>query len=902
MGSRIRVVRGRQFRDFGAGDTGVVVRVDWPSQMCEVAFDGHGPVAAALPVAMRHLEPERSHAAPALLSPRGQKAAEELLWSPERESAFQQQPLMKPQSALALAAGARAEDLAYERALREQQERIRLEATELRRMAAFSDASPAAPAAAVAAAPVTPGLGASAASAALVNAMEDEEALAAAVQASATATAAARVTGMMEVASLRSSINELRELIVHEAKQRVAGLQEISLDLERFTREMELVRADMALRADVRAELEGMSGKHVDVACEIDAIRTRHGELESLCLTLQESRSTEAERHGAKALDAARDLLEQRLAPVHGTLESMSGLASRIESLAKLQEWADVQERRHMELHASLEGRDTALEARMREFAESQHGSLLQRLEERRHTELHASLNGRDAALEARLREFAESHHGNLLQRLEANGRELKNALSDRDDRFRQFSIFHDGHNGRLDDLTAKLEDLSKLHGDRHRQALDHWEQKFALVDQNMSVSSQWEQKHALLSQRLSGIEQWEQKFVLLDQRLSSIAQWEQRFDNLSSRIDGVVQRGLLSPEQRERERAQASALEADRESLSRRLDSLAARLDAHTSELANKADREAALAARIDEVVKHFGAEVARHDASHDMKLGELAKVEDKTRELLESHISFAREKERTLNGQLSSRIDALAEGLATEARIREEAVRNLESFCRSSEDLLRRSTAAAVAPAQSSADLEQQLKTLLSDVREEVEFGRREEANRHHEAEISRRRLRLELDGLREDVGKREFREQRALPVTAGVTRQVLIPQPNIPFQLSEVPVVQVNSPGTTRFLTARSQATQELRLPDAPLTPPASSSLEATTAVPLTSVLSSLPALQKQSDVTQRWSSTPAANFRSASPTGTPGGAREVPVIVETTTAPLRPKEAHFFAASR
>jgi len=54
---------------------------------------------------------------------------------------------------------------------------------------------------------------------------------------------------MMEVASLRSSINELRELLVHEAKQRVAGLQEVGLNVGCIVQELGALRANMALHA-----------------------------------------------------------------------------------------------------------------------------------------------------------------------------------------------------------------------------------------------------------------------------------------------------------------------------------------------------------------------------------------------------------------------------------------------------------------------------------------------------------------------------------------------------------------------------------------------------------------------------------------------------------------------------
>jgi len=53
VGSRVRVIRGRHFRDFGAGDSGVVLLSDSGAGTCTVAFDRGGE---PLQVAVRHLE------------------------------------------------------------------------------------------------------------------------------------------------------------------------------------------------------------------------------------------------------------------------------------------------------------------------------------------------------------------------------------------------------------------------------------------------------------------------------------------------------------------------------------------------------------------------------------------------------------------------------------------------------------------------------------------------------------------------------------------------------------------------------------------------------------------------------------------------------------------------------
>lgn len=53
LGTRVQVVKGRRFEDFGSGDTGIVVHIDADGGVCDVAFDGSN--TEPLQVALRYL-------------------------------------------------------------------------------------------------------------------------------------------------------------------------------------------------------------------------------------------------------------------------------------------------------------------------------------------------------------------------------------------------------------------------------------------------------------------------------------------------------------------------------------------------------------------------------------------------------------------------------------------------------------------------------------------------------------------------------------------------------------------------------------------------------------------------------------------------------------------------------
>jgi len=288
----------------------------------------------------------------------------------------------------------------------------------------------------------------------------------------------------------------------------------------------------------------------------------------------------------------------------------------------------------------------------------------------------------------------------------------------------------------------------------------------------------------------------------------------------------------------------------------------------------------------------------------------------------------------------QISARVDALSEGLATEARVRDEAVQNLESQCtQTCED--RDQCLQEIAPTASTLELEGQLKSLLVEVREEAQFGRREEAQRHQEAELSLRRLRSELDSLRGDVSRKEERGPAAVQV---------VMQPQMPRPMQEVRQnVRTSSapakprPVRTAALTPAAPplfstmtmpvqpsastpsllSTQRMPMPSPNGTPherwipspvasyrPASplGPGERTSTTPLLMSTLTMPAqslisthadaavLRPSLNATprERWSNSPVPSYRPASPAG-PGRhmAREVPIVVEATSAPFQPR---------
>lgn len=153
-----------------------------------------------------------------------------------------------------------------------------------------------------------------------------------------------------------------------------------------------------------------------------------------------------------------------------------------------------------------------------------------------------------------------------------------------------------------------------------------------------------------------------------------------------------------------------------------------------------------------------------------------------------------------------LQLRVDALTEGLATEARIREEAVWRLEAVCRKTgEDAAvvghqaaRKAAAAAEAGRETS---ERHLHALLEKVRadaERTEGDWREEARRRQDAERTLRELRGEIEGLRSELSQRDPRLRAGVvisgePVTvqSALRTPPMTPRSLAPQRVSSVPL---------------------------------------------------------------------------------------------------------------
>jgi len=297
-GDRVRVVRGRQFQNFGAGDAGVAVRVDRDAGTCDVAFDGRD---GCLTVAIRYLEadgsgaaklhtpvPGRSlhagdsrHRASSNASSVTDPDRHEVMWDgilaadgSEQHGQQQQQQLQQQQDlwdAVATEVTSQPTRLAAEAQssvvsggaddefdLHGKQWK---QATDLlqdvRRLRDMHSPS------------------------AAMHGVDATVALNEAVQASASATAAAAANAVGEVGALRLAFNELRELILQEAEQRVAGLWVVQDGLRHATVQ--------------QSPHDGLARR--DKFC----YDQRQAELLSLCASLQNLKDQHARTLGPKS-------------------------------------------------------------------------------------------------------------------------------------------------------------------------------------------------------------------------------------------------------------------------------------------------------------------------------------------------------------------------------------------------------------------------------------------------------------------------------------------------------------------------------------------------------------------------------------------------------------------------
>eukprot|EP00419_Tripos_fusus_P043735 CAMPEP_0172814206 /NCGR_PEP_ID=MMETSP1075-20121228/11112_1 /TAXON_ID=2916 /ORGANISM="Ceratium fusus, Strain PA161109" /LENGTH=788 /DNA_ID=CAMNT_0013653993 /DNA_START=31 /DNA_END=2397 /DNA_ORIENTATION=+ len=358
-GDRVRVVRGRQFQNFGAGDAGVAVRVDRDAGTCDVAFDGR---EGCLTVAIRYLEadsfgaaklqapgPGRSlhtgdsrHRASSNTSSVTDPDRHEVMWdgilatdgSEQREQQQQQQQqqeqLQEQEPEQHDLWNAVADEIIGQPARcasevqpsivsdgavgeRELHERRRQQASDLlghvRRLREIH--TPSGPQ-----------------DAAGFCGVDATAALNEALQASASATAAAAANAVGEVGALRLAFNELRELILQEAEQRVAGLWVVQDGLRHVT---------------------GQQSPHDGFVQRERRYDQRQAELVSLCASLQNLKDQHATGLGLagsatgttnpkdwelsvqlpltvrlNSLDDRFSLVEERLAQLSGRIEALA--------------------------------------------------------------------------------------------------------------------------------------------------------------------------------------------------------------------------------------------------------------------------------------------------------------------------------------------------------------------------------------------------------------------------------------------------------------------------------------------------------------------------------------------------------------------------------------------------
>lgn len=269
-----------------------------------------------------------------------------------------------------------------------------------------------------------------------------------------------------------------------------------------------------------------------------------------------------------------------------------------------------------------------------------------------------------------------------------------------------------------------------------------------------------------------------------LDGRIESIAQHVSGLDRMNVERDEMnLGRGHESGEVGVA--GSLSVVRSQMELLSRRVDSLSREFSAEAKRLealhANVAQSLGDQEHREDEMLKRLSLDAERHTASIH---GSMAEVEQRTREAvmvgqrasdaLEAHCAAARERDGLLN-MLQVRVDALADGLGAESRLRSEAVARVESLCqmRDAED----------GGTRARGESDQRLQASLADVHRTAEYAeskRREEVGKRLEAEATLHRLQAEFDGVRVQLGRQRQSPQRARLDSAEET---------VPFAMHDV-----------------------------------------------------------------------------------------------------------------
>lgn len=164
----------------------------------------------------------------------------------------------------------------------------------------------------------------------VVRSADTVAALNEAVQVSASATAAATATAMSEVSSLRLAFSELRELILLEAEQRVAGLREVQDGLEQVRAGQTPDRAgrESLLRAEQR-RLEQKQAELVSLCASLQSLKDQRAE----CLASPRGQSTPSDWELSaqlpltvrmNSLDARLMLMDERLTLLSGQVTCLA--------------------------------------------------------------------------------------------------------------------------------------------------------------------------------------------------------------------------------------------------------------------------------------------------------------------------------------------------------------------------------------------------------------------------------------------------------------------------------------------------------------------------------------------------------------------------------------------------
>eukprot|EP00928_Gymnodinium_smaydae_P032510 TRINITY_DN23528_c0_g1_i1.p1 TRINITY_DN23528_c0_g1~~TRINITY_DN23528_c0_g1_i1.p1 ORF type:complete len:1102 (+),score=221.52 TRINITY_DN23528_c0_g1_i1:75-3308(+) len=729
VGSRVRVLRGRQFQEFGSGDSGVVVHVDQAANSCDVAFDGL--MGSPHTVAMRHLE-LASHFPEPQKPLSGCKVGLDA-WNHADAAAGFEELAAKDEVLLA----------------------------RLRRKLA-----PAADSGVFANGYVT--------SRGVVENEVDHDmlsdgpgcgALAEAVKASASATASATAAATVEVISLRLALAELRDLLLQETEQRVAGLRSLDerMDLLRETRNAENERrlsAEQRQVAQKQAELQALCGSLQELREQLGKVEAGSSPLQSRCdgleadiralaerVTALASGSDESSRRSFGELTGRVNELAHSHAEMSRSFEDMQRTHAEVsrnlggigqEQLPKLQLQLDSLSMSHHELaqrHGDLTKQDPRIEQLRGE---------LSRIDEahRSQSELHHERQLRLASQEAR----QEKLHAEIFGKVEELSRrhaDLARAAADTDA----------GTASRAEDLSAQLEELERAHRrqaatlrdalptaarvnelglrvEALRSEVASGQCRSAAVD-TPSVDIQafgnrveaLERCNAAHVESLRGCQQASQQVTELQFRLEAL---QSDFASQMLKLQAEQARQQLEFESRLGARVNAWNLEREasaalapcppdavghlreelsanfarqfaalREEVGKRCAQLRDELEGEmrTWQASNAVSQAAILGGRNESMaVDAFKAEVSRRleglersssqsNARVEQQASEALRVGKRASEALEAHCAAAREREKMLE-VLQRRFDErLAEGLATEARRRDELISRLSS-----------------------------------------------------------------------------------------------------------------------------------------------------------------------------------------------------------------------------